>query len=169
MPGLIRQTELADRMGVNRKEVTKWKKDGRLVMKGKLVDYDATVKLLAETSDPARSSIKKSNKSNKSNSGKMSYVDARTNRILIGLAREQLKYQTEKDELVNAQAVILELKRAHTIIMNRLRSISSFIHLDISQIYGVVNAKKQKEVSIIVRKHIDDILKELSEWKPTKS
>lgn len=161
MPDLIRQTELADRMGVNRKEVTKWKKDGRLVMKGKLVDYDATVKLLAETSDPARSSIKKSS------GGKMSYVDARTNKILVGLARDQLKYQTEKEELVNAQAVILELKRAHTIIMNRLRSLSSFIHLDISQIYGVVNAKKQKEVSIIVRKHIDDILKELSEWKPT--
>ena len=160
MPDLITQAELARRMGVNRKEVTKWKKDGRLVMKGKLVDYDATVKLLAETADPARSSIKKSN------TGKMSYVDARTNKILIGLAREQLKYQTEKGELVNVQEVLSELTKAHVVVKNRLRSIKSFIQLDISQIYEDTDTEKQLKVSVVVGKYVDEVLKELSEWKP---
>ena len=160
MPDLITQAELARRMGVNRKEVTKWKQQDRLVWQGKKIDYEATVKLLAETADPARSSIKKSS------NGKMSYVDARTNKILVSLARDQLKYQTEKGELVNVQEVLFELTKAHTVIKNRLRSIKSFVQLDISEIYNDTDIKKRNKVSEVVGKHVDDVLEELSEWKP---
>ncbi len=39
---LMKQTDFADRHGVSRKTVTKWKQDGRLVLQGDLVDVEAS-------------------------------------------------------------------------------------------------------------------------------
>lgn len=39
---LVKQTEYADRHGVSRKTVTKWKQDGHLVLQGNLVDAEAS-------------------------------------------------------------------------------------------------------------------------------
>jgi hypothetical protein len=163
MPDLITQAEFARRMGVNRKEVTKWKQQGRLVWKGGKIDLEATKKVLADTADPARVPQKVTKGRG------VSFTDARTQKeigrsILIGL-----EVKEKKGELVNAQAVLSELIKSNIAVKNRIRSIPSFIHLDISQIYGVTDVKKQREVSGLISKYLDEALKELSEWKPTKS
>jgi hypothetical protein len=90
MPELITQAELARRMDVNRKEVTKWKQQGRLVMKGKKIDLEATKKVLADTADPARVPQKVTK------GRSVSFTDARTQKeigrsILIGLEVKEKK------------------------------------------------------------------------------
>ena len=160
MPDLITQAELARRMGVNRKEVTKWKQQARLVWQGKKIDYEATVKLLAETADPARAPQKVTKGRG------LSFADARTAKEAGRATLISLDVKERKGELVNAQAVLSELIKSNIAVKNRIRSIPSFIHLDISQIYGVTDVKKQREVSALILKYLDEALKELSEWKP---
>jgi len=163
MPDLITQAELARRLGVNRKEVTKWKQQGRLVWKGKKIDFEATKKVLAETADPARVPQVIGKK------GKPTFSDARTAKEVGRAILTDLKVKKERGELVNAHEVLSELIKVNIAVKNRMRSISSSIQLDISQIYKNTEVKKQREVSAMVLKRIDEVLKELSEWKPAKS
>lgn len=158
MPDLITQAELARRIGVKPKEVTKWKQQGRLVWKGKKIDFEATKKVLADTADPARAPQKVTK-------GKgISFADARTAKEAGRATLISLEVKEKKGELVNAQAVLSELIKSNIAVKNRIRSIPSFIHLDISQIYGVTDVKKQREVSVLILKYLDEALKELSEY-----
>jgi len=158
MAELITQAEFARRMNVNRKEVTKWKNNGRLVMVGKRVNYEESKRLHEATADPAFA--------RKAKGSSPTYAEAKTKKVVGEAILKTLDVKERQRELVKASEVLEELSKANNMIKNKLRSIPSFIHLDISQIYGVTDAKKQRAVSAIVRKYIDEALEELSVWKP---
>jgi phage terminase Nu1 subunit (DNA packaging protein) len=50
MSQAVKQAEFAALLGVNRSTVTRWKKDGRLVMAGGLVDVEASRRAIADSS-----------------------------------------------------------------------------------------------------------------------
>lgn len=52
MSELITLTELANRLGKKKPQISRWKKQGKVVMVGNQVDYEETLKLLTISKDP---------------------------------------------------------------------------------------------------------------------
>lgn len=169
MPELITQAELARREGVNRMQVTKWKKDGRLVWRKKKIDYEATKKLLDETADPARAEFAKSG-----GRVKVSFADARTAKEAARARLTQLQVKEKEGQLVDRDALLFSLQDLFANIKSQELSIPA---KTVGEIVGVLekdlNIKVPQALQVklrtIIQGEIRDTLKELSKWKPTTS
>ena len=161
MPELISQAEFARRQGCKRPAVTRLKALGRLVMvKGK-VDYKATLKLIADTADPAHP---------KSKGKVVTFADARTakERARAGLVVLELKKR--KGELIDAAQTERLLAEMFTTIKSRIRAIGPKCA---QEIYHLKTTKKTKrklmaEIEAILSGQHDDALQELSRWQSKK-
>ena len=171
---LITQAELARREGVSKKEVRKWKQQGRLVLKGGQINYEKTKKLLNDTADPARAEFRK-------NAGRdempmpqipprktISYVDARTAKEAARARLTQMEVKRQERELVNAGELTHLLIAANTAVKTRIRAIQSTAPLDIERIYGSNDRDKREKIRALLSRLHDEALTELSEWKPRR-
>jgi len=129
---LITLTELAEKLGKKKPQISRWKKNGKLVMEGTKVNYEATVKLLNLSQDTrggtrekgktvevsVNSSVKKfaqkvddlSSKENSvnklpenSSSNTPNYYVSRAKKEAALAGRETLKLKQEKGELVSKE------------------------------------------------------------------
>lgn len=155
MSDFITQSEFAQREGVSKNAVSKWKKEGRLVFRKGKVDYEATKKLLSDTADPARAKA----------DGSFAY--ARTVKEAARAKLTQLKVKQVEGELVNAKELQRELMTLFTTIKTRIRAVAPKCAQEIGHLKAsnMKNKELLAAVQEILKKEHDDALQELSEWK----
>jgi hypothetical protein len=107
---IITLTELANRLGKKKPQISRWKKQGKVVMIGDKVDYEATVNLLNLAKDPRGGNRTKS--SNNGDSGTVNNgVNTVNNSKANSGATSSSYYQARAfKENILAQKAALELK-----------------------------------------------------------
>ncbi len=162
MTELISQAEFARRQKWSRPAVTNLKRLGRLVMAKGKVDYVATLKLLADTADPAHP---KSNGKKKT-----TFSDARTAKETARAGLVVLELKERRGQLIDAAQTERLLADMFTTIKKRIRAIGPKCAQEIFHLKTTKKSKRKLMAAIetILSGQHDDALKELSRWKPKK-
>lgn len=171
MADIITKAELARRLGVTRSTVNGYNNKGQLAMKKRkgvlLVDYDATVKLLASTKDPARAEFAKANTDGETakRRGPITFSDARTAKEAARARLAQIAVKEKEAQLVNADEVLFALKDLFLDIRNSIRSIPAKATGEIMNIIASGKPDISSKVYSVLRRETDEPLETLSKWK----
>lgn len=158
----ITQAELARREGVSKQQVFKWKKQGRLIQKGKYVDYKATRKLLDDTETPARSEYSKRNGGGQT---PLTYKDAQTAKEVARAKLAHIEVREKEGKLVDGEKLKFVLFNLFSGIKTQLRAIPAKCAQEIAHIQISKSENINAQVEQVLRKEIDEALEELSRWK----
>lgn len=111
MSELITLTELANRLGKKKPQISRWKKQGKIVMVGNKVDYESTVNLLNLAKDP-RGGKREKGSNNGACKGVNSSASTVNNSKSSGVENSTVDYYQARafKENILAQKAALELK-----------------------------------------------------------
>lgn len=174
MTGLITKAEFARRLGVTKQTVNGYAKKGQLAeckRKGKVfVDYEATMKLMEATKDPARIEFAKTGGGEPVKSrGPITFADARTAKEAARARLAQISVKEKEGQLVNADEILFDLKDLFLDIRNSVRSIPAKLTGEIMNILASGKPDMAARIQVALRRETDEALESLSKWKPPNS
>jgi hypothetical protein len=174
------QTNFAKEIKREKSYVTQLKSAGRLIMKNKLVDVEASLKLISETADPARQDVGERHQQERDASASLSASDAGTEQSrravmdeLTGKAgityqqsramkekyfamRAKIAYKKEVGLLLEASEVHFAIADGDAIIRNRLESLPDLLAPQLAAL------NDEQKIRQLLRDHIEQLLSELS-------
>lgn len=165
---LVTQAEYARRKNVSNAYISKLVKMGVIRLKKGKVDPEQADNAILDYADPSRTDLKRDSGVKASQvPEKDSIAYWRKAELQIKTAIKKLEHDEKMGELVNAADLHRELMTLFTTIKTRIRSIPSKVALEIADLKASKLKHKELIATIqdILKKEVDDALKELSEWK----
>ncbi len=168
---LITLTELAKRLGVSQPYVQKLKKQGLIAVKAGKCDYEASMKLIESSKDPARAEFSKSmGRPMQDKKQAITFNDARTAKEAARARLAQIEVKEKEGMLVPKDELTFALKDLFLEIRGQILSIPTKAMGELIQIIEKgCNVKipldVQSKMSAMLRKEVHDPLEALSKWK----
>ena len=169
------QTNFAKEIKRDQSYVSQLKSAGRVVMKNKLVDVEATLKLIAETADPSRQDVTERHQQEREQkqgtiqdrpstptmdelTGKAgsAYQQARAMKEKYFAMQAKIAYEKEVGLLLEASEVRFAIADGDAIIRNRLEALPDILAPQLAAEHD------EQKIRLLLMDHIEQLLSELS-------
>ena len=168
---LITLTELAKRLKVSQPYVQKLKKQGLIAVKAGKCDYEASMKLIESSKDPARAEFSKSmGRPMTDKKQGITFNDVRTALYATRTKTEQLELKILEGKYVDVEELKFKLQDLFINIRSQFIAMPAKVMGEVVQVTEKgcktkVPLNVQGQISAIIRKEITDNLEALSKWK----
>lgn len=174
---LMSQAEFARHIGKTPGYITQQKASGRIVMQGRMVNVEETIKLIAETSDPSKAGVadrhaqereqKQTSQPISGPAGQVldditgkagsAYQQARAMKEKYAAMQAKIAYEKEVGILLVAHDVMLAVADGDAIIRNRLESLPDMLAPQLAA------EMDEQKIRALLMDHIEHLLGELSQ------
>ncbi len=154
-PRLLTQKDFAATRGIDPALLSRWKKRGRLVMVGSLVDAEATDRRLQETADPRRPTLLRIDR--RSSGQRTADLDEirhhRARREKAEADRAEQRARTDAREYVHRQGVTRAIDDAGRVIHEQFVNFVDRAGIDIAAEFGL----PQRAIVVHLEKRVDEL------------
>lgn len=158
----VTRAELAKKLQVSRQRVHSMVQEGLIVPDSKgLIDLDTAITTIAANRDPARGGKRTPIEADET------FSEARSRKETALANLRELEADEKRGELVSAENIRFELKNLFTVIRQNLRAIPAKTAQEVCHI-ARSKPGRTGEVAVmnLLLKELDQVLLELSQWKP---